>query len=104
MFLSAESFAFDMIQMNRLETLLQPWTNKYIIIYYRRFYDWLHSQWNQLNKVLPVQERESFSKWMSSIDKIRTKFYDNHYTYSIIPRWKEHFPNVKIYNMHNTFL
>ena len=48
--LTAESFSGKFINMDRVQELLRPWNKVVIIAYYRRFYEWFHSQWNQMYK------------------------------------------------------
>lgn len=102
--LSAETFSFHTTDVAKFANFIQQhYDTIIIVVYYRRFYDWLYSQWNQLNKILPVQQRYPFTKWMSSIEKIQQKYSENHYTYAIVPRWSQYFTNVKVYNIHDQY-
>ena len=109
LFVSAETF--DHLNIDGVAALseyLRPWSNVTIVASYRRYYDWLISYHNQLSKGDSV---EVFQK--NSTDKLRPSIYDalcdshwletvqSKYTLFIVARFKRHFPNVVIMNVHD---
>ena len=93
LFVSAESFSgIDEDGLGALSTYLSNWKDIYIIIYYRRYYDWLISNYNQQIKGRSLAE---LPKWEFSIcDKIRNEQkqgIDPGYVSELLRRVKNYF-------------
>lgn len=100
--LTAEAFAYDITDMNKVTSALEPWKDSTIIVvYYRRFYEWICSYYNMETRYRPLHQRKSFVEWLSDVQFIENH-YNNMYTYGVVQRWKQYFNNVKVYNMHDT--
>lgn len=106
--ISAESFSFPDTNITQFQQLLKPWGNNNVVIvmYYRRYYDWLYSSWNQNQKILSIPERKSFVQYMNEVEimggqKLENMFSNGHYTYGLVSRWKVYFTNVQVYNVHD---
>lgn len=108
LFLTAESFSYLAINLDKVIEVLKPWKHVKVIAYYRRFYDWLHSQWNQDHKEIHPSIRPSFNDYITQLHKLGTeeimgyqKAYRNNYITACIPRWKNIYPDIDVYNMHD---
>ena len=93
LFISAESFSgIDEDGLGALSTYLSNWNDIHIIIYYRRYYDWLISNYNKKTKGRSVAK---LPKWEVSIrDKIRKEQKhgtDAGYVSELLRRVKHHF-------------
>lgn len=114
--LTAESFSGKFMNMDRVQYLLRPWNKVVIIAYYRRFYEWFHSQWNQMYKDSNPDVRPHFIDFITLNNGSNIDYFAyNNYILGLIPRWEETFVNttiltttgqqqhgeIKLYNLHN---
>mmetsp|Transcript_27687 Transcript_27687/g.32286 ORF Transcript_27687/g.32286 Transcript_27687/m.32286 type:complete len:295 (+) Transcript_27687:127-1011(+) len=95
--ISAEVFAKD-IDIEALSVYLQPWQFVTIVIYYRRFYDWMISYNNQLYKRGKIEA----SLYDELNDKETMQMYEDAHTYQLLYRFQQVFDNIIIMNMHDT--
>ena len=99
---SAETFDnIDPEGLRALSAYLSPWDDVVIVIYYRRYYDYTISFYNQW-----VKERKlaDTTKWTASIvDAIIgiDKVIPLGYTTEVVSRVRKYFDNVVTINMHD---
>jgi len=111
--LSAETFsALEEEGVAALHDYLHPtWENITIVVYYRRYYDWIASYHSEVFRRSFTQYWHIFQQ--NSTDRVRssllnvltnTEFLEDHrhkYVLSVIPRYKKYFSNVVVVNMHD---
>ena len=92
LFISAETFAHvDSDGFKLLASYLSQWEEVKIIIFYRRYYEWLLSACNQMYKSVKRTERRSI---LELLDKLHAKTHEN----NLYTRLKEHFENIEVVN------
>jgi hypothetical protein len=99
--LSAESFSHKEIKVAKLKRHLTKYyeiDNIHIVAYYRRYYDWLVSWWNQQNKRISYYDRPRLVDYFD-VETLHTYFSFGPYVYGASKHWSQHFPNVTIHNM-----
>lgn len=85
-FISAETFdEIDQEGINILQPYLSNWDEVTIVVYYRRYYDWIVSVYNERNKNIAISLRQSMLEYLAPpidhppyitnlIDLLTTKF------------------------------
>merc|ERR1719215_145118 len=98
LFISSESMSgIDTEGVKMLSSYLSQWDDAVIIVYYRRFYSWIASVYNQRYKK-HIGNRPSVIDFVESyIDK----FDDPTYTMGTVNHLKEHFSNIVVQNYHS---
>ena len=94
--------AFDQPDMNitKLTSFLEPQYKTHVVVYYRRFYDWLHSLYNQIQKTKPRNRpRVPFVEWLTN-DNLQKHLPK--YSLAVYERYKAApgVYNVSVVNMH----
>ena len=94
--LTSEPFDFDYLNIADLVSPLLPYYNVHIVVYYRRFYDWIHSLYNQWTKSGLI--KKTFVEWFTP-DII--ELWQHRYSVAVYERYKSHdgFYNVPVVNM-----
>jgi len=101
LFVSAETFA--LIEGNGLKllsTYLSRWERTTIIVYYRRYYDWLLSAHNQMSKESKRGPPLDLVEFINS--RLRDEKVSRSYTTSLVARLKEYFTDIVVVNFHDT--
>jgi hypothetical protein len=94
LFMSAESFSEIMPnELKLLASYLSQWDEVKIIIFYRRYYDWLLSSYGEAYRYEKVTDRQSILEFLE-MSHIRTHIHNPY------PRLKEHFENIEVVNYH----
>ncbi len=97
--LSAEAFDDPYLNITELTNYLVPHYNIHVVIYYRRFYDWIYSFFNQVAKSSNGRRNDiSFVEWLSSD---RLEQFKHMHAAAVYERYKafSNF-NVSVVNMH----
>jgi hypothetical protein len=112
--LSAETFsALEEEGVAALHDYLHPtWENITIVVYYRRYYDWIASYHSEVFRRSFTQDWHIFQQ--NSTDRVRSSLLNDlahnkvllddcrhKYVLSVIPRYKKYFSNVVVVNMHD---
>lgn len=103
-FISAETFSkIDPKGLEELSKYLSDWDSTTIIVYYRRYYDWIHSLYNQHIKYRtlkrPGQWRTSLADYLEK--SVRGGGFDYAYTARLVTRLRKYFENITIVNLHD---
>ena len=101
LFVTAETFAkIDSEGVNRLAQYLSHWDETTIVIFYRHYYDWIASLYNEQAK---KRKFEDTNKWESSVLDSAINFTENTsimYISMLIARLKDTFRNIVVINFH----
>ena len=98
--LSSEEFDRHVLDIPKLLSYLEPHNyNIHVVLYYRRFHDWIFSTYNQQMKVARGNQVMTFEEWLDyKIEQVMS-----HYTGSVYERLKSN-PSfngdVSVVNMH----
>ena len=103
LFVSAESFTeMTHEDMGRLSQFLEPWKKVTIVVFYRRYFDWLPSLFNQITKKRMLKDSQLWETSIvdfieSNVDHVRPI-----YTTELVNRLMKEstFDNVVIMNYH----
>jgi len=102
--LSAEAFDQPNLNITQLTSILVPQQYKiHVVVYYRRFYDWIHSYHNQVTKGKANREKgkqhATFVRWLTD-DMLEEAMQS--YSVATYNRFKEApgIFNVSVVNMH----
>jgi len=103
LFVSAESFAeMTHEDMGRLSQFLDPWKKVTVVVFYRRYFDWLPSSFNQITKKRMLKDSQLWETSIvdfieSNVDHVRPI-----YTTELVNRLMKEstFDNVVIMNYH----
>ena len=108
LFVSAETFALvDASGAMALSQYLLPWDNVTIAVTYRRYYEWLVSYYNELNRGdswsafkanATIKLRPSILDSLS--DPVWIKTVASRHTLFLVPMFKKEFDNVIVMNFH----
>ncbi|KAL7526824.1 hypothetical protein ACHAWF_001923 [Thalassiosira exigua] len=92
---SAETFSnMDDEGVNMLATYLSRWDEVTIVVYYRRFYSWIGSVFNQIYKNRSLGDAD---RWDQPISSIMTELLDwKGYTVPLVERLRKRFENKSI--------
>ena len=104
MFVTSEYFSSPKLDIESLATYLSRWPIVTIIVYYRRYYDWSRSLFNQQNKYcLNLYNDDDISRLSkrSIVNFLTNRNKDGRYTLQVLQRYAEHFDNVKVVNFHD---
>ena len=105
MFVSAETFdVSDDDGLRALSAYLKIFDETVVVVFYRRYFEWLASVDNQQRKTRKLKDSEdvwnksilSFIEDLYSRDEIKDK-----HTYNLVGRVEKHFENLELVNMHN---
>jgi len=106
-FISSEYFALREIYLEDLANYLTPWEEVKIVIYYRRFYDWLRSGYEQLAKF----DKRKLEHYTSKTDarlivpyikkRVEEGLNVHGYTLSTMETFQKNFDDVTIVNFHD---
>jgi len=101
-FISAEAFDRPEVDIQALKQYLSPWEDVRVVVYYRRFYDWLQSYYNQLTKISTYDPDKPFKVFVEKMSDPQwmENMYEQ-YTTSVVERYKKHFNNVIVVNYHD---
>jgi len=94
--MSSEAFAKEGINVTMLKDYLQDFDVE-VVVFYRRFYDWILSFYNQLFKMGNKDARQPFVEWLETngtIDRMEVM-----HTAAVYQRFNTHF-EVSVLNMH----
>lgn len=102
LFVSAESFAeMTHEDMGRLSQFLEPWKKVTIVVFYRRYFDWLPSSFNQITKKRMLKDSQLWETSIvdfieSNVDHVRPI-----YTTELVNRLMKEstFDNVVVMNL-----
>jgi hypothetical protein len=105
LFVSAETLSkIDIEGVNLLSSYLAHWQEVTIVIYYRRFFDWFISVYNEISKSRKITDTV---KWNTSIIDFATSHVgiynanSSHYTPFVVDRLKTKFDNIVVANYHD---
>jgi len=104
--ISSESFSFPKLNVLVLADYLKPW-DVTIVVYHRRYYDYLYSMYNQMNTIkhygdnIMKMQRDTKSLYDTFSDSKWRANYENTHTYKEVSRFNEHFDNIKVMNYHD---
>jgi hypothetical protein len=109
LFVTAETFSgMDAEGVDKLAAYLQPWDNVMIVIFYRRFYSYAASLYNQLTKERTWSSSENNQPmWDQTIldflrDKVIHADRQNFgYTVPVVQRLQKRFHNIVVVNYHD---
>jgi hypothetical protein len=93
----------NLVKFDRLYDLLVPYygiNNIRIVVYYRRFYEWLYSYWQQFAKYRSVPDRKTFPQYVADISSIKS-LHDTTYTTGCVNKYSQYFTDVAVFNMHD---
>ena len=101
LFVSAETFAsIEGNGLKLLSTYLSRWERTTVIVYYRRYYDWLLSVHNQMSKNNKSGPPLNLIEFIDS--RLRDENISPSYTTSLVARLKEYFTDIVVLNFHDT--
>jgi len=99
--LSSEAFDFENLNTTEMTSFLRPYNyNIHVVVFYRRFYDWVYSIYNQQSKVR-AKAGQSFKTFPLWLDK-KMEVARSKYTAALRDRFKD-VPGVfkvSVVNMH----
>jgi hypothetical protein len=100
MIMSSEWLSTDGIDLFKFNQYLTTnWQKINIVMYYRRYFDWLISFHNQGHKYrLPPQRKTILYVTRFAIQK--DNFFEKQYVMALRHRYQQHFTNVQVINMH----
>eukprot|EP00551_Chaetoceros_affinis_P014479 CAMPEP_0203696210 /NCGR_PEP_ID=MMETSP0091-20130426/7477_1 /ASSEMBLY_ACC=CAM_ASM_001089 /TAXON_ID=426623 /ORGANISM="Chaetoceros affinis, Strain CCMP159" /LENGTH=398 /DNA_ID=CAMNT_0050567939 /DNA_START=66 /DNA_END=1262 /DNA_ORIENTATION=+ len=99
--LTSEEFDRPGLNITELTSFLVPHQYKInVVVYYRRFYDWIHSYYNQFNKLKEVKHPITFVEWLRDEEFFEQRLLG--YSVAVYNRFKEApgIFNVSLVNMH----
>ena len=103
LFVSAESFA-EMTHegMVRLSQFLEPWKKVTVVVFYRRYFDWLPSSFNQITKKRKLKDSQLWESSIVDFIKSNVDHVRPIYTTELLNRIKEEktFDNLVVMNYH----
>ena len=97
--LSSEELNHPELNLTELTSYLVPEYKIHVVLYYRRFYDWIHSTYNTIEKNSKIPHNPTFANWLTP--EILNG-YQRMYSMAIYNRFQE-VPgvfNVSVVNMH----
>lgn len=104
LFLTAETFSsMDEEGVDKLAAYLDPWDEVVIVVYYRRFYSWLASFYNQITKSRKWSEKEKWEADILDFLRHRLERGEAHsgYTAQLLQRLRKRFSNIIVANFHD---
>ena len=100
---TAEAFDYPEIDLESLRNYFKPWDNVNIIVYYRRYYDWLGSYYNQLvAKKVKYSDENMNSIIFHLTDSNWVESKTEQYTTHVIERYRRYFKNITVLNFHES--
>lgn len=100
MILSSEWLSGDAIELEKFYMFLSSnWEQLYVVMYYRRFFDWLISYHYQGEKNRPIKRRRTILD-ITKYALQKDSYFDKQYVVDLLLRYRVYFPNVKVINMH----
>ena len=106
LFVSSEQFSFiNDTGVEELAQYLSQWQKQTIVLFYRRYHDWIVSGYNQDTKInIPERKLNDTFEWESSIlDRVHDRINNvpvNHIT-KLEERLRKRFDNVLVINYHD---
>jgi hypothetical protein len=99
LFVSTEEFAYlGLEDLGVLSTFFSShWENVVVVVYYRRYYDWIASWYNHQRRV-----NKEFQMTARQITENEANITNYLYTSRLVSRAKEHFSNIMVVNMHDS--
>mmetsp|Transcript_20007 Transcript_20007/g.39586 ORF Transcript_20007/g.39586 Transcript_20007/m.39586 type:complete len:332 (+) Transcript_20007:95-1090(+) len=104
-FLTAEPFNdMDQEGIAMLKSYLSHWSDVTIMIFYRRYYDWLPSVFNEIQKSLTLAKREERGESIVDFLLQNSKSYHDLYVASLFDRLQQKFDkkNIIVLDYHDT--
>lgn len=107
MLVSTEFFSKEDLDKKKLAKYLEVYDEVIVCVFYRRYFEWFVSYWNERVKGRINTPTLDHWLWDHTIFKLLNNYYEKEmdilppYTYSIIQRLEENFDNIKVVNMHN---
>jgi hypothetical protein len=98
--ITAEYLTDPKTDLKALKQFLQPWSHHKIVAYYRRYYDWLLSFHNQVNKQRSPVDRKSVTEFVTNESK-RSFFWKSMYLIESVNRYAEYFNDIEIINIYD---
>jgi hypothetical protein len=99
--ISAEYLTNPDVNIQILQEFLQPyWKKQYIIMFYRRYYEWLISFHNEGNKKRLIPDRITIVQFLDRETDLEV-WYNKMYLIKAMERWKQYIPNIRIENMYD---
>ncbi len=98
--ISYEGLDNPKVNITKLVSYLEPRYKVHIVVYYRRFYDWIHSLYNELFK--RAWKRKDFPSFVEWLPKTWKPLSRSTYSTAVFDRYKNTsgIYNVSIANMH----
>jgi len=98
------SEVFDRLESTGIKLLsqyLSHWDDTTIIVYYRRYYDWLGSLFNEGAKKRSLKQVEKWEQNVVDFITNNTSHVPDMYTFPLVQRLEKEFDNVVLMNMHD---
>eukprot|EP01082_Thalassiosira_pseudonana_P012313 g11053.t1 g11053 contig48:41235-42609(-) len=105
LFVSAETLSkIDIEGVNLLSSYLAHWQEVTIVIYYRRFFDWFISVYNQISKSRKITDTVKWNTSIIDFAESHVGIYNansSQYTPFVVDRLKTKFDNIVVANYHD---
>jgi hypothetical protein len=98
---SSEEFSNHSISVKGLHWMFQPWDHVTIVVVYRRYFEWLYSFHNQINKGRS-RAAQPFPSFVETLRKNRSLLrHHPSQAQAVIARFSKYYEDIRIINYHD---